>query len=59
MFCIFNILRFRFLRVATKERFLKVCCSGHKDWFSWPENSFIVYKRQVLAKKSVVRFNQG
>jgi hypothetical protein len=30
-----------------------------KEWFSWPENAFIVFKRHDLVQKSVVRFILG
>jgi hypothetical protein len=31
MYLVLGILKFRFLKVATKERFLQFCCLGHKD----------------------------
>jgi hypothetical protein len=42
MHLLFRILKFRFLKVAPKERFLQFCCLGHKDWFSWPKVKSIV-----------------
>jgi hypothetical protein len=56
MYLILRILKFRFLRVATSERFLRFCCLSPKGQFLWPENGFIVFRRQVLVKKSVVRY---
>jgi hypothetical protein len=34
----------------------RFCCLGPKEQFSWSENGFIVFRRYVLVKKSVVRF---
>jgi hypothetical protein len=59
MHFILRILKFRFLRVATKERFLKFCCLSPNGRFSWPENGFIVFRMFVLVKKNVVRFILG
>jgi hypothetical protein len=51
---ILRSLKFRFLRVATLERFFEVLLI-FKEWFSWPENGFIVFRWYDLVKKSVVR----
>jgi hypothetical protein len=59
MHLVLRISKFRFLKVATKERFLQFCCLGHKNYFSWPENGFNVLRRKVLVKKSVVGFILG
>jgi hypothetical protein len=38
---------------------LRFCCLGPKDRFSWPENAFNVFRREILVEKIVVRFILG
>jgi hypothetical protein len=46
MHLILRILKLRFLRVATLERFFEVLLFR---WFSWPEIGFIVFRRYDLV----------
>jgi hypothetical protein len=33
------------IRQSVKRGFLRFCCLGPKNQFSWPENGFIVFRR--------------